>query len=54
MIRLLVTFMLFAGIVYYFNVDIIALVEKSGVPNWFQEQEKIILIEPDATSTPEN
>jgi len=32
--RILITFLLFAGLAYYFNVDVRVLVDKSGVPKW--------------------
>lgn len=32
--RIFVTFMLFAGIAYYYNIDVRAVVDKSGVPEW--------------------
>ena len=32
--KLIISFIIFAGIVYYFNLDIINLVEKSGAPEW--------------------
>ena len=38
MIKLLATFVAFAGLVYYYNLDIIALVEKSGAPEWLAKK----------------
>ena len=32
--RFLVGFVLFAGIVYYFNIDVRATVDKTGIPVW--------------------
>ncbi|KKU78865.1 MAG: hypothetical protein UY04_C0024G0003 [Parcubacteria group bacterium GW2011_GWA2_47_7] len=57
MIKLLLTFMVFAGLVYYFNVDLIALVDKSGAPAWFQKHGYVVRSEallpaPQSTSTP--
>ncbi len=37
MIKTLIAFVIFAGIVYYYNVDIFALVDKSGVPQWLED-----------------
>ena len=33
-IRIIFAFVLFAGIAYYYNVDVRAVVDKSGVPTW--------------------
>ncbi len=33
-IRILFAFVIFAGLAYYFNIDVRALVDKSGVPAW--------------------
>ncbi len=33
-IRILFAFVLFAGLAYYYNVDVRAVVDKSGVPTW--------------------
>ena len=49
--------MVFAGLVYYFNVDLIALVDKSGAPAWFQKHGYVVRSEallpaPQSTSTP--
>ena len=38
MIKLLLTFALFAGIVYYYDINLIALVERSGAPEWLAER----------------
>ncbi len=32
--RIIFAFILFAGLAYYFNVDVRAVVDKSGVPAW--------------------
>lgn len=32
--RILITFALFAGIAYYYNIDVRAIVDKSGAPQW--------------------
>lgn len=32
--RIIVTFMLFAGIAYYYNIDVRTVVDKSGIPEW--------------------
>ena len=32
--RILIAFMLFAAIAYYYNIDVRAVVAKSGVPEW--------------------
>ena len=32
--RIIFSFILFAGLAYYFNVDLRAVVDKSGVPTW--------------------
>lgn len=37
MIKVVISFILFAGIIYYFNVDIMALIDKSGAPEWLLE-----------------
>ncbi len=37
MIKILIAFALFAGVVYYYDVDVRALVEKSGAPKWLEE-----------------
>lgn len=36
--RIIVTFMVFAGLAYYFNVDVRVLVEQSGVPEWLSSK----------------
>ena len=38
MIKLLITFTLFAGLVYYYNLDLIALIDKSGAPEWLAKK----------------
>lgn len=35
--RFIVGFILFAGIVYYFNIDVRATVDKTGIPVWLAE-----------------
>ena len=32
--RITITFLLFAALAYYFNIDVRAIVDKSGVPEW--------------------
>jgi hypothetical protein len=32
--RIFITFALFAGIAYYYNIDVRAIVDKSGAPEW--------------------
>lgn len=32
--RILITFVIFAGIAYYYNIDVRAVVDKSGAPEW--------------------
>ena len=38
MTRLIITFIIFAGVVYYYNIDIIRLVERSGAPEWLAKK----------------
>ncbi len=35
-LRIIVTFCLFAGLAYYFNIDVRQVVEESGVPTWLE------------------
>lgn len=35
--RFIVGFILFAGIVYYFNIDVRATVDKTGIPMWLSQ-----------------
>ena len=49
--KLIVTFIIFAGIVYYFNLDITILVEKSGAPQWFEKKGYVTKSPAFATST---
>lgn len=37
MIKLLIAFVIFAGVIYYYNLDLIALVNRSGIPVWLVE-----------------
>jgi hypothetical protein len=37
MIKIFIAFALFAGIVYYYDIDVMALVDKSGAPQWLEE-----------------
>ncbi len=37
MTKLIITFVIFAGVIYYYNLDLIALVNRSGVPQWLVE-----------------
>lgn len=37
MIKTLIAFVFFAGVIYYYNVNIIALVDKSGIPQWLED-----------------
>ena len=32
--RIVIAFILFAGLAYYFNIDVRAAVDKTGVPAW--------------------
>ena len=32
--RILIAFVIFAGLAYYFNIDVRTVVDKSGVPTW--------------------
>lgn len=36
--KLIISFIIFAAVVYYFNLDIINLVEKSGAPEWLAKK----------------
>ena len=38
MIKFIIAFIIFAGLVYYYNLDIIALVDKSGAPEWLAKK----------------
>ncbi len=38
MTKLIIAFVFFAGLVYYYNLDIIALVDKSGAPEWLAKK----------------
>ena len=35
--RILIAFVIFAGLAYYFNIDVRTVVDKSGVPAWLAE-----------------
>ena len=35
--RILIAFVIFAGLAYYFNIDVRTVVDKSGVPTWLAE-----------------
>lgn len=35
--RIIIAFLIIAGVSYYFDIDIRALVDKSGVPQWLAE-----------------
>ena len=35
--RILIAFVIFAGLAYYFNIDVRTVVDKSGVPAWLTE-----------------
>lgn len=35
-LRIIATFCLFAGLAYYFNIDVRQVVEESGVPTWLE------------------
>lgn len=37
MIKLLIAFGIFAGVIYYYNLDLIALINRSGIPVWLVE-----------------
>ncbi len=37
MIRLLIAFIIFSGVVYYFDIDVRGVVEQSGAPQWLAE-----------------
>ena len=45
--RILFAFVIFAGLAYYFNIDVRNVVDKSGVPTWLAEHG----IKTSATST---
>ncbi len=45
--RILFAFVIFAGLAYYFNIDVRSVVDKSGVPAWLAEHG----IKTSATST---
>lgn len=49
--RIIFAFILFAALAYYFNIDVRAVVDKSGVPTWLSEHG--IAPKHDATTTPE-
>ena len=36
--RILIAFVIFAGLAYYFNIDVRTVVDKSGVPAWLTER----------------
>lgn len=38
MTKYLIAFAIFAGVIYYYNLDIIALVDKSGAPEWLAKK----------------
>ena len=38
MIKLAITFIIFAGFIYYYDVDVKRLVEKSGAPQWLESR----------------
>ncbi len=47
--RLIISFILIAGLAYYFNIDVRKIVDQSGVPQWLTAHG--IPIHPSATST---
>ncbi len=47
--RFIISFILIAGLAYYFNVDVRKVIDQSGVPEWLTEHG--IAIHPSATST---
>lgn len=49
MTKLIIAFVFFAGLVYYYNLDIIALVDKSGAPEWLAKKGYTVK---NSTSTP--
>ena len=46
-IRIIIAFILFAGLAYYFNIDVRTVVDHSGVPTWLSAHG----IAPTSTST---
>ena len=38
MVKMIISFIIFAGVIYYYNIDIIRLVEKSGAPEWLAKK----------------
>jgi hypothetical protein len=53
-LRIIVTFCLFAGLAYYFNIDVRKVVEESGVPAWLESRgimENPNAVVPSATSS---
>ncbi len=38
MTKYVIAFVIFSGIIYYYNVDLISLVDKSGIPTWLEEK----------------
>lgn len=50
--RIIIAFILFAGLAYYYNVDVRALVDKSGVPTWLSEHGYSIRHDAATTTTP--
>ena len=49
--RIVLAFVLFAGLAYYFNVDVRALVDRSGVPTWLSEHGISVTRDSSSTST---
>jgi hypothetical protein len=35
--RIIITFLIFAGIAYYYDIDVRTVVDRSGVPAWLAE-----------------
>ncbi len=54
MIKTLIGFVIFAGVVYYYDIDVMKLVERSGAPQWLQEHGYVTKhVDKAASSTPE-
>ena len=49
MMKLIVMFVIFAGVMYYFNIDLHGAIDRSGVPQWLAEHG--VKTSKDATAT---
>ncbi len=38
MARFIISIALFAAVIYYFNIDLIKLLDKTGIPQWVGNQ----------------